>query len=92
MAESQLMQNFRSGQYTVRMCRDTYNALKRFLQDKKNATIHNIVQENIYVDVYEGIARSRQQVDAVSGSTMGEASKQLNKVKVYYGLPKVSHK
>ncbi|XP_022659067.1 transcription initiation factor TFIID subunit 5-like isoform X3 [Varroa destructor] len=88
MAESQLMQNFRSGQYTVRMYRDTYNALKRFLQDKKNAAIQNIVQENIYVDVYEGIARSRQQVDAVSGSTMGEASKQLNKAKVYYGLPK----
>lgn len=89
MAESQLMQNFRSGQYTVKMCKDTYNALKRYLSDKRNASVNNIVQENIYVDVYEGIARSRQQVEAVSGSAMGESNKQINKIKVYYGLPKV---
>lgn len=90
MAESQLMQNFRSGQYTVRMCKDTYNALKRYLSDKRNASVNNIIQENIFVDVYEGIARSRQQVEAVSGSAMGEAGKQMNKVKVFFGLPKVS--
>ncbi|XP_003737306.1 transcription initiation factor TFIID subunit 5 [Galendromus occidentalis] len=88
MAESLLMQNFRSGQYTVRMCKDTYNALKRYLSDKRNASVNNIVQENIFVDVYEGIARSRQQVEAVSGSAMGEANKQMNKIKVFFGLPK----
>lgn len=88
MKGNEFMDNFRSGQFTVRMSRDTYNFLKRYLQDKKNAVLQNIVQEHLYLDVYEGIARAKAQLDATAGAFLGEAARQANKVKVYYGLLK----
>ncbi|KAL1479720.1 hypothetical protein MTO96_051631 [Rhipicephalus appendiculatus] len=88
MKGNEFMDNFRSGQFTVRMSRDTYNFLKRYLQDKKNSVLQNIVQEHLYLDVYEGIARAKAQLDATAGAFLGEAARQANKVKVYYGLLK----
>lgn len=88
MKGNEFMDNFRSGQFTVRMSRDTYNFLKRYLQDKKNTVLQNIVQEHLYLDVYEGIARVKAQLDATAGAFLGEAARQANKVKVYYGLLK----
>lgn len=88
MKGNEFMDNFRSGQFTVRMSRDTYNFLKRYLQDKKNTVLQNIVQEHLYLDVYEGIARLKPQLDATAGAFLGEAARQANKVKVYYGLLK----
>jgi transcription initiation factor TFIID subunit 5 len=38
--------------------------------------------------VFEGAPRSKQQIDAVSGSMGGEAMREANKTKVYYGLLK----
>lgn len=88
MKGNEFMDNFRSGQFTVRMSRDTYNFLKRHLQDKKNTVLQNIIQEHLYLDVYEGIARMKAQLDATAGAFLGEAARQANKVKVYYGLLK----
>ncbi|KAG0426796.1 hypothetical protein HPB47_026118 [Ixodes persulcatus] len=88
MKGNEFMDNFRSGQFTVRMSRDTYNFLKRHLQDKKNTVLQNIIQEHLYLDVYEGIARMKPQLDATAGAFLGEAARQANKVKVYYGLLK----
>lgn len=38
--------------------------------------------------MYEGVARNKKQCDATAGAVLGEARRQDNKVKVYYGLLK----
>ena len=60
MRGSELMENFRTSQFTVRMSRDTYTQLRqqrKYLSEKKHAVLWNVIQEHLYLDVYEGIAR-----------------------------------
>ncbi len=91
MIGSELMENFQTSQFTVRMSRDTYSQLrqqKKFLAERKHAILWNIIQEHLYLDVYEGIARNKKQISATTGGMIGEANRQANRSKVYYGLPK----
>merc|ERR1711997_892355 len=81
-------ENFRTSQFTVRMSRDTYTQLrqqKKFMAEKKHAVLWNIIQEHLYLDVYEGIARNKQQIVATAGGMVGEANRQANRTKVFYG-------
>ena len=41
-----------------------------------------------YLDVYEGIARNRGQISATAGGVIGEANRQANRAKIFYGLPR----
>lgn len=89
MRGSELMENFRTSQFTVRMSRDTYTQLrqqKKFLSERKHAVLWNIIQEHLYLDVYEGIARNRSQINATAGGVTGEANRQANRAKIFYGL------
>ena len=89
MGGSELMENFRTSQFTVRMSRDTYTQLrqqKKFLSERKHAVLWNIIQEHLYLDVYEGIARNRGQINATAGGMTGEANRQANRAKIFYGL------
>lgn len=89
MRGSELMENFRTSQFTVRMSRDTYTQLrqqKKFLSERKHAVLWNIIQEHLYLDVYEGIARNRSQINATAGGMIGEANRQANRAKIFYGL------
>lgn len=70
------------------MSRDTLSILKRCLQEKKHSILLNIIQEHLYFDMYEGVARNKNQIEAMSGALVGEATRQDNKAKVYYGLLK----
>ena len=90
MKGNELIDNFRSTQnlFTIRLSRDSYYYLKRFLNDSVNSIVNNIIQEHICIDIYEGITRSKKQVDYCTGGMMGEANKLANKTKVYYGLLK----
>lgn len=83
-----LVNNYKSNEFVVRMSRDTLSLLKRHLKEKKLTVLLNIVQENLFFDVYEGIARNKQQIDAVAGGMIGEGTRQDNKSRVYYGLMK----
>ena len=88
MKGSELMENFRTSQFTVRMSRDTYTQLrqqKKFMAEKKHSVLWNIIQEHLYLDVYEGIARNKQQIIATAGGMVGEANRQANRAKVLYG-------
>ena len=60
------------------MSRDTLSILKRHLQEKKQSVLLNIIQEHLYFDMYEGVARNKQQIDATSGAMVGEATRQGN--------------
>ncbi|CAK9799104.1 Transcription initiation factor TFIID subunit 5 [Anthophora quadrimaculata] len=88
MAGNELTDTFKSNQFIIRMSRDTLSILKRHLQEKKHSVLLNIIQEHLYFDMYEGVARNKQQIDATSGAMVGEATRQDNKAKVYYGLLK----
>lgn len=70
------------------MSRDTLSLLKRHLLEKKHSVVLNIIQEHLYFDMYEGVARNKSQIDATAGAVVGEATRQDNKAKVYYGLLK----
>jgi transcription initiation factor TFIID subunit 5 len=90
-ANNEIINNFRSEQnlFTLRLSRDSYNYLKRFLQEKSkpNTSIfQNIIQEHLYLDVYEGLTRTKNQVESVAGGMMGEPKRDANKTKVFYGL------
>ncbi|KAG1651336.1 Transcription initiation factor TFIID subunit 5 [Nymphon striatum] len=88
MKGTELIDNFKTSQFTIRMSRDSCAFLKKHLQEKKQNVLLNIIQEHLYLDIYEGITRSKQQVDATAGAMCGEAIRQANKTKVYYGLLK----
>lgn len=86
--DNTLVSNYKSNEFIVRMSRDTLSLLKRHLKEKKQTVLLDIVQENLFFDVYEGIARNKQQIDAVAGGMIGEGTRQDNKSRVYYGLMK----
>jgi len=65
------------------MSRDTLSILKRHLQEKKHSVLLNIIQEHLYFDMYEGVARNKQQIEATSGAMVGEATRQGNKTVLY---------
>lgn len=93
MIGSELMENFKTSQFTVRMSRDTYSqlrTLKKFMTEKRYSVLWNIIQEHLYLDVYEGIARNKVQINATSGGMVGEGNRQANRSKVYFGLLKVN--
>lgn len=58
------------------MSRDTLSILKRYLQEKKHSILLNIIQEHLYFDMYEGVARNKSQIEATSGALVGEATRQ----------------
>lgn len=68
------------------MSREAQSLLKRFLQEKRLKLVQNIVQDRIHIEVYDGVPRGKAAINAISGHLMGEALKQDNKAKVYYGL------
>lgn len=88
MSGNDLTDTFKSNEFIIRISRDTLSLLKRHLQEKKASVVMNLVNEHLYFDLYEGVARNKKQCDATAGAFLGEAKRQDNKVKVYYGLLK----
>lgn len=88
MNGNDLTDTFKSNEFIIRISRDTLSLLKRHLQEKKQSVIMNIVNEHLYFDLYEGVARNKSQCEATAGAMTGEAKRQDNKIKVYYGLLK----
>ncbi|CAB3366035.1 Hypothetical predicted protein [Cloeon dipterum] len=88
LKDNELTETFNSNEFIIRMSRDTLSILKRHLKEKKKSVVPNIVQEHLYFDMYEGVARNKQQIDATAGAMVGEATRQDNKARVYYGLLK----
>ena len=88
MADNDLIEAFKSNQFIIRISRDTLSLLKRHIREKKATILMNIVQEHLYFDMYEGVARNRGQIESSCGAVFGEATRQNNKNKVFYGIPK----
>uniref|UniRef100_H3D3G2 Transcription initiation factor TFIID subunit 5 n=1 Tax=Tetraodon nigroviridis TaxID=99883 RepID=H3D3G2_TETNG len=88
MRGNETLLDFRTSKFVLRISRDSYQLLKRHLQERQNNQIWNIIQEHLYIDIFDGMPRSKGQIDAMSGSLAGEAKREANKTKVYYGLLK----
>ncbi|CAB0033987.1 unnamed protein product [Trichogramma brassicae] len=90
LAENELANTFKTQQFNRRISRDTLSILKRFLGEEKpnNHLLMKIVSAHVNFDIYEGVARNKNQIEATAGSLIGEASRTDNKAKVYYGLLK----
>ncbi|CAB1344592.1 unnamed protein product [Coregonus sp. 'balchen'] len=88
MKGNETMLDFRTSKFVLRISRDSYQLLKRHLQERQNNQIWNIIQEHLYIDIFDGMPRSKSQIDAMSGSLAGEAKRDANKAKVFYGLLK----
>ncbi|XP_019215158.1 transcription initiation factor TFIID subunit 5 isoform X1 [Oreochromis niloticus] len=88
MRGNETLLDFRTSKFVLRISRDSYQLLKRHLQERQNNQIWNIIQEHLYIDIFDGMPRSKSQIDAMSGSLAGEAKREANKTKVYYGLLK----
>jgi len=56
------------------MSREAQSLLKRFLQEKRLKLIQNIVQERLFLDVYDGAPRGKAAINAVAGHFMGEVN------------------
>uniref|UniRef100_A0A8C6KCP0 TAF5 RNA polymerase II, TATA box binding protein (TBP)-associated factor n=1 Tax=Nothobranchius furzeri TaxID=105023 RepID=A0A8C6KCP0_NOTFU len=88
MKGNETLLDFRTSKFVLRISRDSYQLLKRHLQERQNNQIWNIIQEHLYIDIFDGMPRSKSQIDAMSGSLAGEARREANKAKVFYGLLK----
>ncbi|XP_067297096.1 transcription initiation factor TFIID subunit 5 isoform X2 [Pseudorasbora parva] len=88
MKGNEALLDFRTSRFVLRISRDSYQLLKRHLQERHNNQIWNIIQEHLYIDIFDGMPRSKGQIDSMSGSLGGEAKREVNKAKVYYGLLK----
>ncbi|XP_075468634.1 transcription initiation factor TFIID subunit 5 isoform X2 [Ascaphus truei] len=88
MKGNETMLDFRTSKFVLRISRDSYQLLKRHLQERQNNQIWSIVQEHLYIDIFDGMPRSKQQIDAMVGSLSGEAKREANKAKVFFGLLK----
>lgn len=90
IATSDLCQAFLQEKYAIRLSRDSQSLIKRHLQDtgSKYDMVQRIVAKYISFDSYEGTSRTKAQCEMTSGSMIGEARRQDNKIRVYYGLLK----
>ncbi|KAM9455017.1 transcription initiation factor TFIID subunit 5 isoform 2-T2 [Clarias gariepinus] len=88
MKGNETLLDFRTSRFVLRISRDSYQLLKRHLQERQNNQIWNIIQEHLYIDIFDGMPRSKSQIDSTSGSLAGEARREANKAKVFYGLLK----
>ncbi|CAL1534508.1 unnamed protein product [Lymnaea stagnalis] len=88
MSGNQLLENFKTSKFVLRMSRDSYTHLKRHLQEKRLSPLLTIIQDHLFIDVFDGVPRTQQQILATSGGLLGEVDKDANKAKVFYGLLK----
>jgi transcription initiation factor TFIID subunit 5 len=57
------------------MSRDSYTHLKRHLQEKQRTLLINMINEHLYIEVFDGVPRNQDQVNATGGAFLGEPFK-----------------
>ncbi len=88
MDGNQVLDSFRSSAFILRMSRDSYTHLKRHLQERRLSPLLTLIQDHLFIDVFDGVPRSKQQIQAMGSGLLGEVDKDANKAKVFYGLLK----
>jgi len=83
---NEILSLFRSNKYVIKMSRESFNLLKKYLQDNQQEVLLNLIQQHFHLDVFDGRPRSKRAIEATTGYLTGEAPLDANKVKVFYGL------
>lgn len=60
------------------MSRDTVSILKRHLNEKDHNVLLNIIKNHLFLDMYEGVARNKGQIEITAGGMVGEAKREGN--------------
>lgn len=60
------------------MSRDTVSILKRHLNEKDHSVLLNIIKNHLFLDMYEGVARNKGQIEITAGGMIGEARREGN--------------
>ncbi|CAL4074885.1 unnamed protein product, partial [Meganyctiphanes norvegica] len=79
----QIMDTFRASQFTVRMSRDSYSNLKRYLSERGIGPVPRIIQNNAFFILYNGAPSIGNGYREALGSF-----ECVNKAKMFYGLLK----
>ncbi|XP_028162683.1 transcription initiation factor TFIID subunit 5 [Ostrinia furnacalis] len=86
---NEIAEIYSANKFTVQLSRDASSQLKRYLHEQKNSTvIINIINNHIQIEIHDGPGRTQAQVRATAGALLGEAAKNENRAKVFYGLLK----
>ncbi|KAL0894765.1 hypothetical protein ABMA27_013297 [Loxostege sticticalis] len=86
---NEMAEIYSSNKFIVQLSRDASSQLKRYLHEQKNSTvIINIINNHIQIEIHDGPGRTLAQVRATAGALLGEAAKNENRTKVFYGLLK----
>ncbi|XP_047138087.1 transcription initiation factor TFIID subunit 5 isoform X1 [Hydra vulgaris] len=86
ISNNEYLNMFRSNKYVIRMARESFNVLKKYLQVKNMDVLLNLIQQHFHLDVFDGRPRNQKAIDATAGYFTGEAPPDANKAKVFFGL------
>uniref|UniRef100_UPI00358F1E56 transcription initiation factor TFIID subunit 5-like isoform X2 n=1 Tax=Myxine glutinosa TaxID=7769 RepID=UPI00358F1E56 len=84
LERNEVLQSFRASKFVIRLSREAYVSLRRHLTETHSTHLLVILQEHLYLDVYEGLPRARPHVTA--GGLTGESRREANRAKVFFGL------
>jgi len=85
-SSNEILDLFRSSKYVIRISRETFGLLKKYLQENQRDVILNIIQQHFHLDVFDGRPRKKRNLGAGTGGISGEAPQYANNAKVFYGL------
>uniref|UniRef100_A0A1I8GS39 WD_REPEATS_REGION domain-containing protein n=1 Tax=Macrostomum lignano TaxID=282301 RepID=A0A1I8GS39_9PLAT len=83
VATSPVLEGFRSGQYTVILCKDSHRLLKQFLAERPGQPVDSAM-DHVTVEEVDGPPRSRQAVESRRGALLGEAGREANRARILY--------
>nr|CAB3266797.1 transcription initiation factor TFIID subunit 5-like [Phallusia mammillata] len=88
MTGNNFIYSLRSNKFVIRISNESNDLLKRSLQEKNCPLVNNIIREHLLMEIFEGLPRTKTQIEASAGGMCGEPRHEENKAKVYYGLLK----
>ena len=80
LAQNDVITTFKVRHFIIRMTRDSLLSLKRHINDRNIQVLIDILEDHLFIDQFDGLPRTREQIDAVSGGLLGEAKRDANKV------------
>uniref|UniRef100_A0A8C4N9E0 Transcription initiation factor TFIID subunit 5 n=1 Tax=Eptatretus burgeri TaxID=7764 RepID=A0A8C4N9E0_EPTBU len=84
LEQNEVLQSFRASKFVIRLSREAYVSLRRHLTETHSTHLLVILQEHLYLDVYEGLPRARPH--ATAGGLTGESRREANRAKGFLGL------
>jgi len=80
-SSNEILDLFRSSKYVIRISRETFGLLKKYLQENQRDVILNIIQQHFHLDVFDGRPRKKRNLGAGTGGISGEAPQYEKEVK-----------